>query len=55
MHYCTRPKANAIVHQVVHGILPPNALRRDCNGKCIELIEGHALEVVVEVFRGVIV
>ena len=30
--------------------LPPNALRRDCNGKCIELIEGHALEVVVEVF-----
>ena len=31
-------------------ILPPNALRRDCNGKCIELIEGHALEVVVEVY-----
>ena len=30
--------------------LPPNALRRDCNGKCIELIEGHALEVVVEVY-----
>ena len=30
-------------------ILPPNALRRDCNGKCIEYIEGHALEVVVEV------
>ena len=31
------------------GTLPPNALRRDCNGKCIEYIEGHALEVVVEV------
>ena len=31
-------------------ILPPNALRRDCNGKCVELIEGHALEVVVEVY-----
>ena len=25
-------------------------MRRDCNGKCIELIEGHALEVVVEVY-----
>ena len=32
-------------------ILPPNALRRGCNGKCIELIEGHALEVVVEVYK----
>ena len=31
------------------GILPQNALRRDFNGKCIELIEGHYLEVVVEV------
>ena len=30
-------------------ILPQNALRRDFNGKCIELIEGHYLEVVVEV------
>ena len=29
--------------------LPQNALRRDFNGKCIELIEGHYLEVVVEV------
>ena len=29
------------------GILPQNALRRDCNGKCIEIIEGHYLEVVV--------
>ena len=28
-------------------ILPQNALRRDCNGKCIEIIEGHYLEVVV--------
>ena len=27
--------------------LPQNALRRDCNGKCIEVIEGHYLEVVV--------
>ena len=27
--------------------LPQNALRRDCNGKCIEIIEGHYLEVVV--------
>ena len=31
-------------------ILPPNALWRYCNGKCIEYIEGHALEVVVEVY-----
>ena len=28
-------------------ILPQNALKRDFNGKCIELIEGHYLEVVV--------
>ena len=27
--------------------LPQNASRRDCNGKCIELIEGNYLEVVV--------
>ena len=27
--------------------LPQNASRRDCNGKCIEMIEGHYLEVVV--------
>ena len=26
------------------------ALRRDSNGKCIERIEGHYLEVVVEVY-----
>ena len=31
-------------------ILPQNALRRDFNGKCIELIEAHYLEVVVEVY-----
>ena len=31
------------------GILPQNALRRDYNSKCIEWIEGHYLEVVVEV------
>ena len=31
-------------------ILPQNALRRDCNGKCIEWIKGHYLEVVVEVY-----
>ena len=31
-------------------ILPQNASRRDCNGKCIEWIEGHYLEVVVEVY-----
>ena len=30
-------------------ILPQKALRRDCNGKCIEWIESHYLEVVVEV------
>ena len=30
-------------------ILPQNALRRDCNDKYIELIEGHYLKVVVEV------
>ena len=28
-------------------ILPQNALKLDCNGKCIERIEGHYLEVVV--------
>ena len=28
---------------------PQNALRRNCNGKWIEWIEGHYLEVVVEV------
>ena len=28
-------------------ILPQNALRRDCNSKCIEIIEGHYLEVVL--------
>ena len=28
-------------------ILPQNALRRDYNGKSIEIIEGHYLEVVV--------
>ena len=28
-------------------ILPQNALKRDCNGKCIERIKGHYLEVVV--------
>ena len=32
------------------GILPPNALRRDFNDKCIELIEGHYLEVMVDVY-----
>ena len=31
-------------------ILPQNALRRDCNDKCIEWIEGHYEEVVVEVY-----
>ena len=31
-------------------ILPQNALRRDCNGKYIERIEGHYLEVVVEAY-----
>ena len=30
-------------------ILPLNALRRDCNDKYIELIEGHYLLFVVEV------
>ena len=28
-------------------ILPQNALKRNYNGKCIEWIEGHYLEVVV--------
>ena len=36
---------------IFESTLPPNALRRNCNGKCIELIEGHALEVVVEVYN----
>ena len=31
--------------------LPQNALKRDCNGKCIELIEGHYLEVVVLLYQ----
>ena len=31
-------------------ILPQNALRRDSNGSSIEWIEGHYLEVVVEVY-----
>ena len=31
-------------------IFPQNALRRDCNGKCIEWIDGHYLEVVVEIY-----
>ena len=30
-------------------ILPQNALRRVCNGKCIVWIEGHYVEVMVEV------
>ena len=30
-------------------VIPQNALWRDCNGKWIEWIEGHYLEVVVEV------
>ena len=29
--------------------LSQNALKRDCSGKCIEWVEGHYLEVVVEV------
>ena len=39
-----------LVNNTYTCILPQNALRRDFNGKCIELIEGHYLEVVVEVF-----
>ena len=35
---------------LVIGKLPQNALRRDSNGKCIERVEGHYLEVVVEVY-----
>ena len=31
-------------------ILPQNALKRDCNGKSIEWIEGHYLEVVVPLY-----
>ena len=34
---------------VLVDMLPQNALRRDCNGKCIELIEGHYLAVMAEV------
>ena len=47
-----RGRGRSIVVHVF--ILPPNALRRDCNGKCIELIEGHALEVVVEVYLNIL-
>ena len=36
------------------GTLPQNALRRDCNGKCIEIIEGHYLEVVVLLYTPII-
>ena len=32
---------------ILTSILQQNALKRDCNGKCIERIEGHYLEVVV--------
>ena len=34
----------------VESILPQNALRRDSSGKSTELIEGHYLEVVIEVY-----
>ena len=34
----------------MYTVLPQNASRRDCNGKCIERIKGHYLEVVVEVY-----
>ena len=40
MRLCAR------VHSCVC-ILPQNALKRDSNRKCIDLIEGHYLEVVV--------
>ena len=33
--------------QFLTSTLPQTALSRDCNGKCIEIIEGHYLEVVV--------
>ena len=42
-------QATIIIEASGPAILPQNALRRDFNGKCIELIEGHYLEVVVEV------
>ena len=35
--------------RVCNCMLPQNALRRDCNDKCIEWIKGHYLEVMVEV------
>ena len=43
------------LHYYETGILPQNALRRDCNGKCIEWNESHYLEVVVEVYIVLIV
>ena len=36
-----------LLHNALLYYTSTNALRRDCNGKCIELIEGHYLEVVV--------
>ena len=36
---------------IFESTLPQNALRRDCNGKCIEIIEGHYLEVVVLLYN----
>ena len=47
-----RPKENSdqVQYPTLRCILPKNALRRDCNDKYIELIEGHFLEVVVEVY-----
>ena len=39
--------------KVFFSILPQNALKRDCNGKCIERIEGHYLEVVVLLYNPV--
>ena len=41
-----------ITERTLDNILPQNALRRDCNGKCIEIIEGHYLEVVVLLYIG---
>ena len=44
----THTRTHVCTHAI--DILPQNVLRRNCNGKCIEWIEGHYLAVMVEVY-----
>ena len=47
MYCCLKTELQRKFSKMVKVILPQNALRRDRNSKCIDLIEGHYLEVVV--------